>query len=168
MTERRRYVLTIGSLALGVGIAGCAGDQDDDVDEESPTATATATASPTPTPTSTSTSAATTESGVVEVAVGPERRLRFVPEDVEISVGDTVRWVAESSGHNVSSKPGADPKCENPEGAEPFASYEGDQHYAIMEVDAVYEHQFTVPGEYVYVCVPHAGQGMVGTVTVSE
>ncbi|MFC7135955.1 plastocyanin/azurin family copper-binding protein [Halobaculum litoreum] len=55
-----------------------------------------------------------------------------------------------------------------PGGAEPFASYEGEQHFAILPPGATFEHTFTVPGEYVYVCVPHAGQGMIGTVRVSE
>ncbi|KAB1198945.1 plastocyanin [Haloferax sp. MBLA0078] len=105
---------------------------------------------------------------MVDVAVGPEKRLRFDPESIEIRVGDTVRWTALSPGHNVTSKPGASEKCKNPEGAEPFASYEGDTHYAIMEVDDVYEHTFTVPGTYVYVCAPHEDQGMVGDITVVE
>jgi plastocyanin len=105
----------------------------------------------------------------VDVAVGPEgQTLKFVPEEVEISVGDTVRWTAESEGHNVSFKPEADSKVELPEGAEPFATYEGNRSFMIMEVGETFEHTFTVPGTYVYVCVPHAGQGMVGRVVVNE
>ncbi|WP_238392163.1 plastocyanin/azurin family copper-binding protein [Halorussus amylolyticus] len=107
--------------------------------------------------------------GVTEVAVGPEGQyLRFVPEEVEISVGDTVRWTAESEGHNVSAKPEASSKVELPDGAEPFATYEGSRSFMVMEVGETYEHTFTTPGTYVYVCVPHAGQGMVGTVVVTE
>ena len=105
---------------------------------------------------------------VVEVAVGPDLRLRFDPETVEISVGDTVRWTFESEGHNVSSKPGGSEKVQNPPDAEPFASYEGDDHFSLEEPGTTYEHTFTVPGEYVYVCVPHADQGMIGTVIVNE
>jgi len=142
-------------------LAGCTGSSTGD-GGSSPTDTAT------PTPTATETETATPESTVVDVAVGPEKRLRYEPESVEISVGDTVRWTAKSPGHNVTSKPGASEKCQNPSGAEPFASYEGDSHFAIMEVGATYEHTFTVPGKYVYVCAPHAGQGMVGDITVSE
>jgi plastocyanin len=105
----------------------------------------------------------------VDVAVGPEgQTLKFVPEEVEISVGDTVRWTAESEGHNVSFKPDAHSKVELPEGAEPFATYEGDRSFMVMEVGETLEHTFAVPGTYVYVCVPHAGQGMVGRVIVSE
>lgn len=106
---------------------------------------------------------------VVDVAVGPEGQyLRFVPEEVEISVGDTVRWTFESEGHNVSFKPEADPKVQLPEGAEPFATYEGNRSFMIMEVGETFEHTFTVPGTYVYVCVPHADQGMVARVIVTE
>lgn len=106
---------------------------------------------------------------VVDVAVGPEGQyLRFVPAEVEISVGDTVRWTAESEGHNVSAKPEASTKVELPEGAEPFATYEGSRSFMVMQVGDTFEHAFTVPGTYVYVCVPHADQGMVGTVVVSE
>ena len=108
------------------------------------------------------------QSSDATVAVGPEKRLRFEPEDIEVAVGETVVWEFESPGHNVSSMPGASPKCENPEGAEPFASYEGNQHFAVNEVGTTFSHTFDVAGEYVYVCTPHAGQGMVGTVTVTE
>lgn len=128
--------------------------------------TRTATASRTATGDTTDTATAGGE--VVDVAVGPEGRLRFVPETVEVAAGDTVRWTFESAGHNVTSKPGASEKVRNPDGAEPFASYEGNQHYAIRPVGDVYEHAFGVPGEYVYVCEPHADQGMVGTVVVAE
>ncbi|USZ67940.1 plastocyanin/azurin family copper-binding protein [Halorussus salilacus] len=106
---------------------------------------------------------------VVDVAVGPDGQyLRFVPEEVEISVGDTVRWTAESEGHNVSAKPDADPKVEIPDDAEPFSTYEGSRSFMVMEVGETFEHTFTVPGTYVYVCTPHADQGMVGTVVVTE
>ena len=119
--------------------------------------------------TTTGTGTGTSGSGAVtEVAAGPEGRLRFVPETVEVSVGDTVRWTFESPGHNVTAKPGSSEKVDIPEQAEPFGSYEGDAHYSINEVGTTYEHTFDVPGEYVYVCAPHAGQGMVGTVVVTE
>ncbi|WP_411964815.1 plastocyanin/azurin family copper-binding protein [Haloferax sp. YSMS24] len=151
--------MAAGSAAGLSLIAGCTGGGGTEATTtEPPTETATTTATPTPTP----------ESKVVDVAVGPEKRLRFDPESIEIRVGDTVRWTAESVGHNVTSKPGASEKCENPEGAEPFANYEGDQHFAIMDVGETYEHTFEVPGTYVYVCAPHAGQGMVGDITVVE
>ena len=159
MADRRAFLRVLGGVGLGT-IAGClAGDGEEPTPTPSPT-------EPTPTETPESTPTPTGGEGVTEVAAGPEGRLRFVPETVEIAVGDTVRWTFESPGHNVTSKPGASEKCENPEGAEPFASYEGDQHFSIDPEGSTYEHTFTVPGEYVYVCAPHADQGMVGTVVV--
>jgi len=149
VVDRRDFVRCVGAVAAGTTLAGCASSgADSGADDGNESGEA--------------------EPAVTEVEVGPEKRLRFEPEVVEISVGDTVRWIVRSEGHNVTSHPDASPKCENPEGAEPFKSYEGESHFAILEVGATFEHQFTVPGEYVYVCTPHAGQGMVGTVMVAE
>lgn len=163
MVSRRRFLRTAGTLGITGVLTGCTASEP--TDTPTSTATPTATSSPTPTPTATP---EPTETGVTRVDVGPEGRLRFVPQDIEVAVGDTVEWVALSEGHNVTSHPDAAPRCRNPEGAEPFTSYEGDSHFAIMAVDEVFTHEFTVPGEYVYVCTPHAGQGMYGSVTVVE
>lgn len=159
----RRQLLQTGTLGIATTLAGCGGTEPTDTATDSPTGTDTSTPTASSTPTNTS-----TESGSTVVDVGPEGRLRFDPEDIEVAVGDTVEWVALSEGHNVTSHPDAAPRCENPEGADPFTSYEGDDHFAIMDVDERFSHEFTVAGEYVYVCTPHAGQGMVGTVVVTE
>ncbi|WP_458188969.1 plastocyanin/azurin family copper-binding protein [Haladaptatus sp. NG-WS-4] len=176
----RRTFLTYASVAGVTSLAGCPGAPEAPVDEETTerpfTETTDATTEePTGETTEETTTETTTEettggtSGeTVDVAVGPQGRLRFDPEEVEIPVGGTVRWTFESAGHNVTAKPGASEKISIPENAEPFGSYEGDAHYSINEVGTTYEHTFTVPGEYVYVCEPHADQGMVGTVTVTE
>jgi plastocyanin len=156
MVERRDVFRMVGTVAIGTTLAGCSGSQDGGEEEQDGGETAE------------DEGGEQEESSVTEVDVGPEKRLRYEPEEVEISVGDTVRWTARSEGHNVTSHPDASPKCENPDGTEPFTSYEGDDHFAIMEVGETFEHEFTVPGEYVYVCTPHAGQGMVGTVMVTE
>lgn len=106
---------------------------------------------------------------VVEVAVGPSGNyFRFVPERVEIPVGGTVRWNFESAGHNVSARPEAARQVSIPEGAEPFASYPEGESFRVVAEGETYEHAFSVPGEYVYVCVPHVGEGMIGTVAVTE
>ncbi|MFP8952842.1 plastocyanin/azurin family copper-binding protein [Natrialbaceae archaeon A-arb3/5] len=103
----------------------------------------------------------------VEVIAGPDGNWSFDPEDVEISVGDTVEWYFDSPGHNVTSHPDASDRNENPDDADPFQSYEGDNHMAINEEGTTYEHTFEEPGEYVYVCTPHENS-MIGTVLVSE
>lgn len=148
MVTRRGLLRTTGSLGVVAALAGCS-ESDGEADEETD-------------------SSEQSEAQTKQVDVGPEKRLRYDPEEIEISVGDTVEWLAKSVGHNVTSHPDASPKCENPDGADPFTSYEGDDHFAIMAEGERYEHEFTVPGEYVYVCTPHAGQGMVGTVIVTE
>jgi len=162
MRDRRTYLHHLALVGV-TALAGCVG-QSGTGDPTEPTTTAPAT-----TATATAAPTETTAGGdVVDVAAGPEGRLRFVPETVEIPVGGTVRWTFESAGHNVTSLPGSSEKVRNPEGAEPFASYEGTQHFSINEVGTTYEHTFDVPGEYVYVCAPHEDQGMVGTVLVGE
>ncbi|MFP4175381.1 MAG: plastocyanin/azurin family copper-binding protein [Halobacteriales archaeon] len=103
----------------------------------------------------------------VEVTAGPDGAWEFEPEEVEVAVGGTVEWYFASGGHNVTSHPDAHNKCENPEGAEPFKSYEGDDHMSVNDVDSTFSHTFETPGEYTYVCTPHATQ-MVGYVTVVE
>jgi len=185
--NRRSFLQGFG-LTVAAALAGCgtAGPAATDAPGESPTPpgtpAVTATESPIPTAEQTAPGTATTSAGteapgspattaggeIVEVSAGPEGRLRFRPETVEISAGDTVRWTFDSPGHNVTTLPGSSEKVTIPEGAELFASYEGDQHFAINEVGTTFEHTFTVPGEYVYVCAPHEDQGMVGTVVVSE
>lgn len=178
--NRRQYVRFIGAAATA-SLAGCLHQLDRLTGEERPvrpvpggtTATTTETTDETTNRTETTgteTTTGTTGTGgeITEVAVGPQGRLRFDPETVEISVDDAVRWTFESPGHNVTAKPGASEKISIPDEAEPFGSYPGDQHFRINEVGTTYEHTFTVPGEYVYVCEPHADQGMVGTIVVSE
>ncbi|WP_256684557.1 plastocyanin/azurin family copper-binding protein [Halococcus qingdaonensis] len=101
------------------------------------------------------------------VAAGPDGRLVFEPEAVEVSAGDTVSWEFESAGHNVGAVPKDSEEVSLPDGAEPFSSYDGDP-YAVVEEGKTYEHTFETAGEYTYVCIPHVSSGMVGTVTVSE
>lgn len=160
MPSRRQLLKGVGGAALALPLAGCSsgeGSTDEETTEET-----------TEESTDQTTDGGDGTDAAAVVAVGPEKRLRYEPEEVEVSVGETVVWEFKSEGHNVTSKPAASPKCENPEGAEPFASYDGDEHFAINEVGTTFSQTFDVAGEYVYVCTPHAGQGMVGTVTVTE
>lgn len=74
----------------------------------------------------------------------------FRPEVVFIKPGDTVHW-ANMTGHMTASYPGMIPK-----GAKPWQSQLGQD----------YEQTFTVPGVYVYRCIPHESMGMTGSIVV--
>lgn len=103
-----------------------------------------------------------------DVIAGPGGYSRFDPEELTVPVGDTVTWGFASGEHNVSCRPGDSDAVELPDGAEPFASYGPDESPRRSRVPRgeTYEHTFDVSGRYVYVCIPHVHDGMVGTVHV--
>ncbi len=109
-----------------------------------------------------------TETDTNEVIAGPNGNPVFDPESIEISVGETVTWRFESDGHNVSARPEDDPKVKIPDGATPFASFEGDNTYELIPKGETYSHTFETAGTYTYVCVPHIAVGMIGDVIVSQ
>lgn len=99
----------------------------------------------------------------------------FLPEAVEVTVGETVVW-RNTSGrrHTVTAYEDA-----LPAGAAYFASGDFESERAAREawdervaggIDPreTYAHTFEVPGSYPYLCIPHERQGMVGTVEVRE
>lgn len=79
----------------------------------------------------------------------------FTPADITIQVDESVRWVNTEGFHNVNGTTDTYPN--NPEG---FTNG-GPSGAAWM-----FDYTFTLPGVYNYQCDPHAGLGMVGTVTV--
>jgi plastocyanin len=84
------------------------------------------------------------------VAVGPGGQLIFEPAEVQIEPGETVEWVWESGGHNV-------------------VPEEGEWGYEeIAGPGTTYSHTFEEAASFEYVCEPHAGAGMVGSVTVGS
>lgn len=100
--------------------------------------------------------------GDVAVGVGD---YYFDPKEVSIEQGETVTWKFEAPTHNVSAVPDHADYNSVPEGAEPFASYEGDNTFETVEEGETYSHTFETPGTYEYVCVPHK-TSMKGTVIV--
>jgi len=136
--RRRTYLRTVGAAAATGLLAGCAGDSDSG------------------------------PSGENTVAVGPDNQLVFEPETLTVSTGDTVTWSFETVGHNVECDPSQSDYASLPSGAEPFASYDGDNRFETNDQGTTWEHTFEVAGSYDYVCVPHAAQGMRGTVVVEE
>lgn len=92
--------------------------------------------------------------------------LDFVPEQLTLQVGDTVVWrTVGAVPHTATCDPDLAENPEEhvqlPEGAEPWDSGtvgEGEE----------YERVFDVPGEYIYFCIPHEANGMIGYLTVEE
>lgn len=98
----------------------------------------------------------------VTVMVGPGGANTFVPATATINVGDTVKWVWGSGGHNVVSGTGgtADNK---------FCS-QNNTNCATTATSAngnTYMFTFTTKGSYPYFCKPHVNAGMTGTITVN-
>jgi len=133
--------------------AGDGGDADEDGGTGTTPAETTPTETPSPTPTETPASA----TQVVEVGAGDG--FRFAPESFEIAVGETVRWVWEVGGHNVTPD-------ETPGGADWSGTPGGDSE--TYDAGHEYAHTFEAAGEYTYYCAPHRSVGMTGSFTVTE
>lgn len=80
---------------------------------------------------------------------------KFTPQDAQIVVGDTIRWVAVSGDHSVTSGTGS---------ADPNVGQLFDQNLAQGNS---FTRVFNSVGVFDYFCRPHESQGMTGTVTVS-
>jgi plastocyanin len=103
-------------------------------------------------------------SEIFDVTVGPVgNELSFVPDTVNITVGDTVRWTWESDFHSVTSGSGtsctADGQFCSPDNMNCDAGILNDTGF-------VYEFTFTQPGMYQYFCALHCFAGMTGVVNV--
>ena len=100
----------------------------------------------------------------VEVTMKQAPKARFVPDVVNISVGDTVHWTNPAFvTHTVTFDPAQAQTAGDvalPGGVSPFGS--GD-----IEEDQSYSHTFTAKGTYKYVCKYHEAMGMAGTVIVA-
>lgn len=103
-----------------------------------------------------------------EIAVATDGSLSFAPETTTVSAGTTVTWRFESPSHNVSCDPDHHEDVSLPDGADAFVSYDGDERLSTLDAGETFEHTFEVTGTYDYVCVPHASNGMVGTVDVVD
>lgn len=93
--------------------------------------------------------------GTEIVEVGPDESNQFTPDELTVEPGTPVRFVWLSGGHNVAVE--SQPADANWSGHDPTEG-RGFSH----------EHTFEVPGRYEYVCTPHRGYGMTGTVVVEE
>ena len=88
----------------------------------------------------------------VAVAVGAAGGFSFAPAALRIDVGTTVvwEWTGVGGSHNVIDRGGAFESG--------LAAAEGH----------TFEHEFSTPGTYEYVCTPHQTRDMEGTVEVVE
>src|SRR6266576_7243528 len=101
-------------------------------------------------------------STTVDVMVGGGNGFQFVPDTLNISVGDTVRWTWANSGHSVTSGTcdAADSQFCSPDDMNCAAGI-------LSNMGTIYQHTFTVPGRYSYFCDAHCAIGMNGVVNVS-
>ncbi|MCH8213304.1 MAG: hypothetical protein IIC54_04455 [Proteobacteria bacterium] len=97
------------------------------------------------------------------IAVEMNDNLRFAPTEITIKAGDTVEWRNTGSvRHTVTADPGRAPGSKNialPAGAETFDS-------GWVKGGQVFRYTFSEPGVYRYICLPHEGARMFGTVIV--
>ena len=89
-------------------------------------------------------------STIVDVMVGGGNGFQFVPDTVNISVGDTVRWTWVASGHSVTSGPPcvADSQYCSPNDMNCSPG-------TLSNQGTVYTHTFAQPGVYSYHCLAH-------------
>ena len=102
-------------------------------------------------------------SQVFDVAVGPAgNKIRFVPDTLNISVGDTVRWTWGSDDHSVTSGTPctADGQFCSPDNTNCDAGI-------LSNTGFVYEHTFAQAGTYSYFCALHCFAGMTGVINVA-
>jgi plastocyanin len=92
-------------------------------------------------------------------------QLSYKPSSITIKKGEWVTWINNSPyTHTVTCDPSrADnaPQSVLPSGAQPFDS--GDIYNG-----RTFAHKFDVSGRYVYFCLHHQDQGMVGDVLVQD
>ncbi|WP_144799102.1 halocyanin domain-containing protein [Halorubrum depositum] len=93
-----------------------------------------------------------TGEGAVSVAVGADGGFSFAPAAVRVDVGATVvwEWTGVGGSHNVVDRGGAFDSS--------LAAAEGH----------TFQHRFTEPGTYEYVCTPHQTRDMEGVIEVVE
>jgi len=133
-TASRRTCLRAAAAAVaGVGLAGCsASGSSDESNGSDPGADHT-------------------------VAVGPDGRLVYDPEELTVSTGETVEWVWESDTHNIVVD-------SRPDGAD-WGGTEGDEA-TLYDEGHTYAFTFETAGTYEYFCQPHRSAGMEGSVVV--
>jgi plastocyanin len=144
--RRLALVLALGTLAVG----GC-GSDDDKGDDGS--------ARESPAPAETTPAAGSGGAAVVEM----NDQLAFEPKEIEVSTGERVTWKNVGKvAHTVTAErsKAADPSLVSV----PAATKEWDSGF--LGEGESFSRRFQKPGTYRYICIPHEGAGMVGSVVV--
>jgi plastocyanin len=103
-------------------------------------------------------------------SVGMTSDRAFEPTSITVSVGDAVTWTNDSAdAHTVTAEGDS-----LPDGADYFASGDApSEDEAVDDIAAglltegeTFSVTFETPGAYRYYCIPHASEGMAGTVIV--
>lgn len=163
----RRAFLRAGTVGAATTTAAGTAAAQEGTETATPTGNGTATGTPTGNGTATGTASGTATgtssggggSGPTEtVTVGPGGSLVFDPEELTIETGTTVNFVWDSDNHNV--VPQSQPES---------ASWGGEgEQGTTFNSGHEYSHTFSTTGTYEYVCTPHEGAGMVGSIEVVE
>jgi plastocyanin len=90
---------------------------------------------------------------------------KYIPEKLSIPVGTTVEWQNNAKTlHDVTTDADSVQKPDDvklPPGAKSFDS-------GFMQPGGTFDYTFTVPGHYIYTCIPHEKDGMVGEIDVTK
>jgi plastocyanin len=98
----------------------------------------------------------TASAAIRDVAVAPNNNNLFVPANITINVGDTVRWTWADDHHNVSSTTGNN------------CTASGLFDSGLLDTGATFTFAFNTVGTVNYMCTPHCDDGMKGVVVVSD
>ena len=132
-------MLLLSCLALSLPVAGCGGDDGDDGGSAGTT-------QKTERQPAEETTGAAKPGGAVTVSM---KNTLFVPRDVKVKVGDTIRWTNDDPfPHTVTKTGGPGPKFDS----------------GTVDGGEAYKQKFTQAGKIDYVCTIHPRQ--VGTITV--
>jgi plastocyanin len=95
------------------------------------------------------------------VHVGPSGTFTYSPSSLTIKVGDSVKWVFDTSGHTVTSGTSctADGRFCSPNDTNCASG-------ATSGAGATYQHTFKTAGTFRYFCATHCAFNMAGSVTV--
>ena len=136
----------LATIALAGALAACGGDDETDAGQQ---------------PADEPTPAAESNDASGAPVVDMTDALKFDPQEITVSVGDRVQWRNVGTiAHTVTTDPSKVADADGvsvPSGTKPWDS-------GLLGADETFTRTFSKPGTYQYVCIPHEGALMVGTV----